>query len=181
MRIHDQVTTKGKSRRFAELLKDWGVQSMSRSNGGEFTRNFLSLQLQLQTLMEGVGGEGTATLLDSLAQLSEAERRKIIPLLSRVVTKIAQGDKRIFSEDDRSLKDFEDALFDSIVSSLGNVSNDDELPPTRARRLEVMPGGKSPSATVAVKRAGRSPSLIDLAKARETRRSRFDLPPNDAG
>lgn len=180
MQIYDQVTTKGRSRRFAELLKDLGVQTMSRSKGGEFTRNFLSLQLQLQTLMEGVGGEGTATLLDSLAQLSESERRKIIPLLSRVVSKIAQGEKRMFSEEDRSLQDFEDALYDSIVSSLGHVSNDDELPPTRERRLEVVPGGKSATATIAVKRGGKSPSLIDLAKARESRRARFDSPPNDA-
>ena len=180
MRIYDQVTTKGRSRRFAELFKDVGVQTMSRSKGGEFTRNFLSLQLQLQTLMEGVGGEGTATLLDSLAQLNETERRKIIPLLSRVVSKIAQGEKRMFSEDDRSLKDFEDALYDSIVSSLGHIANDDEVAPTKERRLEVVPGGRSKTATLAVAKSAKSPSLIDLAKARESRRARFDGPPNDA-
>lgn len=180
MQIYDQVTTKKRSRRFAELFEELGVHEMNRSKGGEFTRNFLSLQLQLQTLMEGVGGDGTASLLDSLAQLSDYERKKIIPLLSRVVSGIAKSDKRIFSDEDRSLKDFEDALYDSIIGSLGHSANNDEVIASGRRSLEVVPGGKQSSPTLAQRKPVKSPSLIDLAKARESRRVRLDTPPSDA-
>lgn len=176
MQIYDQAANRGKSPRFAELFKEFGVRDMGRSKGGDFTRNFLSLQLQLQTLMEGVGGDGTASLLDNLAQLSESERTKIIPLLSRVVGRIAQGDKRLFTDDDRALKDFEDSLFESIVTSLGHSANTDELLPSK-RKLEVVAGGKTPS--LAIKKHVKAPSLIDLAKARESRRHRLDTPPNE--
>ena len=43
---------------------------MNWSNGGDFTKSLLSLQMQLQTLLEGEGGEETAGLLDGLSQLS---------------------------------------------------------------------------------------------------------------
>lgn len=178
MRIYDQAANRGKSPRFAELFKEFGARDMGRSQGGDFTRNFLSLQLQLQTLMEGVGGDGTASLLDNLAQLSESERSKIIPLLSRVVGRIAQGDKRLFSDDDRALKDFEDSLFESIVASLGHSANDDQVLPNK-RKLEVVAGGKTPASVLAVKKHVKAPSLIDLAKARESRRHRMDTPPNE--
>jgi len=153
---------------------------MGRSKGGDFTRNFLSLQLQLQTLMEGVGGEGTASLLDSLAQLGDLERRRVVPLLSRVVARIAQSDKRIFSDDDRSMQEFEEALYDSLVSSLGFSANNDSIAPASARKLEVVPGGKLNSSATTVRKAVKAPSLIDLAKARESRRFRLDTPPTDA-
>ena len=48
----------------------FGSTDMNLSHGGDFTKSLLSLQLQLKTLLEGVGGEETATLLDALAQLS---------------------------------------------------------------------------------------------------------------
>lgn len=178
MQIYDQVSNRGKSPRFAELFREFGVRDMGRSQGGDFTRNFLSLQLQLQTLMEGVGGDGTASLLDNLAQLSETERTKIIPLISRVIGRIAQSDKRQFSDDDKSLKDFEDSLFESIVTSLGQSANDDEVLPNK-RKLEVVSGGKNPQSVLAIKKHAKAPSLIDLAKARESRRHRMDSPPNE--
>ena len=71
---------------------------MNWSNGGDFTKSLLSLQLQLQTLLEGVGGEETAGLLDGLAQLSEAERSLVIPRLTRTIQEIAKSDKRLISE-----------------------------------------------------------------------------------
>lgn len=159
---------------------DVGVSEMSWSRGGNFTRNLLSLQLQLQTLLEGVGGEGTASLLDGLSQLSETERKRIIPLLSRVVTKVLKSDKRLSTSEDHDLQNFEDSLFDSIMIALGQSSNDDQIDPTANRKLEVVPGGKRLSNQTSAKRPVKVPSLIDLAKARESRRQRFDVPPNEA-
>lgn len=179
MRIYDQDTERNSSEVSTDEFDVVGVSEMSWSRGGNFTRNLLSLQLQLQTLLEGVGGEGTASLLDGLSQLSDAERKRIIPLLSRVVTRVVKGEKRLASAEDKELQNFEDSLFDSIMAALGQSSNDDLVESTSERKLEMVPGGKRPD------RSGKSkpvkiPSLIDLAKARESRRQRFDVPPNEA-
>jgi hypothetical protein len=178
MRISDYDNEHEASERFLEdLLGLTGVHEMSWSRGGEFTRNLLSLQLQLQTLLEGVGGEGTASLLDGLAQLSDTERKRIIPLLSRVVSRVLKGEKRLMSADDKELQDFEDSLFQSILSSLGQSANDDRVEPKHEKKLEVVTGGRSPQNAVVSKKLIKAPSLIDLAKARESRRQRFDTPP----
>jgi hypothetical protein len=180
MRIYDQDTESDSSERFTSECDVVGEPEMSWSRGGNFTRNLLSLQLQLQTLLEGVGGEGTASLLDGLSQLSETERKRIIPLLSRVVTRVLKGEKRVASAEDKDMQNFEDALFDSIMSALGQSSNDDRIIPESERKLEIVPGGKKELGQSARTRPVKVPSLIDLAKARENRRHRFDPPPNEA-
>lgn len=177
MRITDYDNEQGTSDRISEEFDLRGVQEMSWVRGGEFTRNLLSLQLQLQTLLEGVGGEGTASLLDGLAQLSESERKQIIPLLSRVVGQIVKGDKRLISAEDKEIKDFEESLFQSIMCSLGTSANDDRLDPEAAKKLEVLSGGKPKHGGVVTKKSVEKRSIIDLAKARENRRHRFETAP----
>lgn len=181
MRISDHDQKEGNSEQYSEGCDLQGVLEMSWLRGGEFTRNLLSLQLQLQTLLEGVGGEGTASLLDGLAQLSDSERKRIIPLLSRVVSNIVKGDKRLISAEDKELKDFEDSLFESIMSSIGQSSNDDRVEPQTDKKLEVFSGGRPHSgAKVVTKKSAEKRSIIDLAKARESRRQRFETPPHEA-
>ncbi len=195
MRIYDQETESISSDNFSEDYLEYfsgninftdgfdvaGESDMSWSRGGNFTRNLLSLQLQLQTLLEGVGGEGTASLLDGLSQLSETERKRIIPLLSRVVGRVLKGDKRLSSSEDKDLQNFEDSLFDSIMSALGQSANDDRVLPEAERKLEILPGGRREQIGSSIRgKPLKVPSLIDLAKARESRRQRFDLPPNEA-
>ena len=46
---------------------------MSWSHGGDFTKNLLSLQLQLKTLLEGVGGEDTAAIRNALENMESFE------------------------------------------------------------------------------------------------------------
>ncbi len=162
-----------------EVKKD--AETMNNSRGGDFTRNLLSLQLQFQTLLEGVGGESTASLLDGLAQLSESEREKIIPLLSHVILRITSGDKRLVSADDRELQAFEDSLFESIMKALGHSANDDKLTREQSTKsLHVVPGGKRAAKPMLAHRRTQSPSLIDLAKARAQRKHKFDCPPPEA-
>lgn len=180
MRISDHDGEMDSFKGSLERFSVQGVLDMSWSRGGEFTRNLLSLQLQLQTLLEGVGGEGTASLLDGLAQLSDTERRRIIPLLSRVVSRVVQGDKRLSSAEDKELQDFEDSLFQSILTSLGESANDDQVDPKFERKLEVLSGGRRVAQPVVSKKPVKAPSLIDLAKARESRRQKFDPPPTEA-
>lgn len=180
MRISDQENKEQSSGSYLELLEVHGVPEMKWSQGGDFTKSLLSLQLQLKTLLEGVGGESTATLLDAVAQLHESERERIIPILSRVISRVVKGDKRLMTDHDKYLKDFEDSLFDSISSALGHSANDDEAPRDTDYKLEVVPGGKLKRSSLAFKKGLKQPSLIDLAKAREQRRSKLDGPPNEA-
>jgi hypothetical protein len=174
MRISDQDKQTGFSENMSEGIDLKGVREMSWLRGGEFTRNLLSLQLQLQTLLEGVGGEGTASLLDGLAQLSDSERKKIIPLLSRLVSRVVKGDKRLFSAEDKESKELEDSLFHSIMSSIGQSANDDAVDANCGKKLEVVAGRKAHAAGVVAKPPAEKRSIIDLAKAREHRRQRFE-------
>lgn len=158
---------------------------MNWSQGGEFTKSLLSLQLQLQTLLEGVGGEGTASLLDGLAKLSETERALVIPVISQVIGRIVNGEQRLASEEDKRLKEFEDSLFESVLAAMGstqkeNPANSDEGKLENCKKLAVVPGGKSPSERVTFKKPVRIPTLIDLAKARESRRQRTTSPHESA-
>lgn len=179
MRIIDYIN-KNVSNYFEQRLAvEKDVASMNNSRGGDFSRNLLSLQLQFQTLLEGVGGESAASLLDGLAQLSESEREKIIPLLSSVVLRIINGDKRLISATDQDQQAFEDSLFESIMQALGHSANDDQIATeTSPKKLHVVPGGKQSAKPLLAHRKTQSPSLIDLAKARAQRKHKFDsLPP----
>ncbi len=180
MRITDYENEHGDSEMISEDFYLKGVQEMSFLRGGEFTRNLLSLQLQMQTLLEGVGGEGTASLLDGLAQLSQSERERIVPLLSRVVMQIVKGDKRLISAEDKELQDFENNLLQSIMTSLGASANDDKVNPEFEKPLEVLSGGKHARKSVVIKGTAEKRPIIDLAKARASRRLRFEPPPHEA-
>lgn len=153
---------------------------MNWSNGGDFTKNLLSLQMQLQTLLEGVGGEETAGLLDGLAKLSETERSILIPLVTRVINKVVMGEHRLMSEKDKELKEFEDSLFEGVLAALQEPDTTKVSTKEKSPRLAVVPGGKSPKQPVHLKKPVRIPTLIDLTKARESRRNgRSELYPND--
>jgi len=150
---------------------------MNWSSGGDFTKSLLSLQLQLQTLLEGVGGEETAGLLDGLAKLTDAERSAVIPKITKTINELIQSDKRLVSEKDRELKRFEDSLFDGVLEALQQQSNAAVAKKETSPKLAVVPGGKSPKHSSAFKKPVRIPTLIDLSKARESRRHRgSDLP-----
>ena len=149
---------------------------MNWSQGGEFTKSLLSLQLQLQTLLEGVGGEGTASLLDGIAKLSETERSVVIPVISQVINRLVTGEQRLASEEDKRLKEFEDSLFESVMSAISTDSESKPANSDNSKKLAILPGGKTPSDRVAFKKPVRIPTLIDLAKARESRRQRIGSP-----
>jgi uncharacterized protein with von Willebrand factor type A (vWA) domain len=153
---------------------------MNWSNGGDFTKSLLSLQMQLQTLLEGVGGAETAGLLDGLAQLSEAERSVVIPRLTRTIREITKSDKRLMSEKDKEMKEFEDSLFEGVMEALKHEPTEKTATPDAGPKLAVLSGGKGTSdRTNQFKKPVRIPTLIDLAKARESRRNRTDNSPRD--
>jgi hypothetical protein len=153
---------------------------MNWSNGGDFTKSLLSLQMQLQTLLEGVGGEETAGLLDGLAQLSEAERSLVIPRITRTIQEITKSEKRLMSDKDKEMKDFEDSLFEGVLEALKHEPAEKVATPDSGPKLAVLSGGKSKGDQVNhFKKPVRIPALIDLAKARENRKNRGDNLPRD--
>lgn len=154
---------------------------MNWSQGGDFTKSLMSLQLQLQTLLEGVGGDETAGLLDALAKMSDTERSLVIPELTKVINRVVDGSNRVQSQEDIQMQDFENSLFESVLSAMGDASAEPnsitvEKP---AKKLAVFSGGKS-SEALAFRKPVRIPALIDLSKARETRKSRNALRPRDS-
>ena len=152
---------------------------MNWSNGGDFTKNLLSLQMHLQTLLEGVGGEGTAGLLDGLAKLSETERSTLIPLITKVINKVIAGERRLLSDKDRELQAFEDSLYEGVLAALQDPANSNATKKEKNPKLAVVPGGKSTRQVAHLKKPVRIPTLIDLTKARESRKGRSDDYPRD--
>ena len=122
-----------------EVKKD--AETMNNSRGGDFTRNLLSLQLQFQTLLEGVGGESTASLLDGLAQLSESEREKIIPLLSHVILRITSGDKHVRAH--RNVTEIHFHLRHFIGRIVAAVARVRHNPPVRSKHYGAKPAPPS--------------------------------------
>lgn len=171
---------------------------MNWSQGGDFTKNLLSLQLQLTTLLEGVGGNETAGLLDTLAKLNDSERAVIVPILTRVISRLIESGTRIQSEEDLQMQDFENSLFESVLSAMqGESANVDAVgnnkPDTTgngardiskvastvekgAGKLAVLNGGRVQE-PLSCKKPVRIPALIDLNKIRESRKGKGPLSP----
>ncbi len=129
-------------------------------SSGAFSKNFLSLQLQLETLLEDVGGERAVEMLDSLAQLSGSEQKVVLAAFDRVIKRIAAGSDRLISNDDKRMKEFEEGLYSDIVAAIQSATG--EAP--RGKLIEVLDGGKTP------KQADRTP--INLEEARKARKAR---------
>lgn len=140
---------------------------MNWSQGGDFTKSLMSLQLQLQTLLEGVGGDETAGLLDVLAKLNDSERTVIIPILTRVINRLIESGSRIQSQEDLQMQDFENSLFESVLSAMGDGSTEGNNDKSQ-KKLAVVKGGKNQDA-LTFKKPVRIPALIDLNKVREDR------------
>ena len=141
-----------------------GFAYMSDSQEGNFSANLLSLQLQLKTLLDGAGGDSTIKFLDLLSTLNPSEQKLALAAFSAVLDKIRSGQERLFTEEDRNLKEFEDSLYREILGSMRDVANNSE-----PKRIEVLDGGKSrsPFAKAAV-----SKTPIDFSAARRNRRAK---------
>lgn len=135
------------------------VKKFSRANGS-FSKSLLSLQLQLDTLMEEAGGGRAIELLDALATLNPSEQRLATDIFTRAVKRIAAGPDRLVTNDDKVLKEFEDGLYADLLAALSGTPN--EAP--RGKLIEVIDGGKAP------RTEPRAP--ISLDEARRAKRSR---------
>ena len=141
---------------------------MDWSHDGDFSKNLLSLQLQLQTLLEGVGGKNTSSLMDTLSKLSGTERDIIVPMLTRILDKLISENERVTSMQDAELKDFENALYESVLAAVNDAGRARTQNPSGKKKLELVSGGKQGKPI-------RFSALIDLNKAREQRRGKPGL------
>lgn len=107
---------------------------------GSFSSNLLSVQLQLGTLLEGIGGQSATKFLDSVAKLSGAEQDLVLGALSRVVDKISSGEERLYSNDDIALKNFEESLYNDLISAIKASNNGKEDPKRSTAALKVIRG-----------------------------------------
>lgn len=115
-----------------------GLFSMTDKRDGTFSASLMSLQLQLKTLLDGVGGDSVIQVLDILATLNPSEQKIALRMFSRVLENIRAGDQRLVTAEDQVLKDFEEGLYRDILDSMREAANDSE-----PRKIEVIDGGKS--------------------------------------
>jgi hypothetical protein len=112
---------------------------MDDPSGGDFSKSWISLQLQLRTLLEEAGGDNAMTLLDTLCKLRKSERGRVLGALNRVIDQIVATERPDPTADDEALQRFEDELYRDLLSALNPAH-----PPRPARAgLEVLRGGKT--------------------------------------
>ena len=128
-----------------------------RDDSGTFSRNFLSLQLQLKTMLEEAGGEGVAGLLDHLSNLSTAEQKVAIRVFERVLKDFMAQGPRFSDANDIERKRFEEQLY----SELSNEMEAARTSISPGNHLEVIDGGRT--------RLTKAPQLIDLDSHRRSR------------
>lgn len=129
-------------------------------DSGSFSSSLLSIQLQLRTLLEDVGGEEAAALLDGLTKLSLGERKIAVSLFTSVVQRLSATEApRLSAVAEQALKEFEENLYRDLLEAL---ANNPQAPVNQESRLAVLNGGRGVS---------KSP-VIDLAHARKLRRER---------
>lgn len=135
------------------------------SNGGSnrFSANFISLQLQLKTLLEEAGGDELMPFLDALGTMNRSEQKTILKLLTRTIEKVVATTPRLATDGDLALKEFEDSLYADLAHAL---ETGESKHPTRPRKIEVLSGGK------AAQEPEKTP--IDLAAARKRKRISSD-------
>jgi hypothetical protein len=113
---------------------------MDKGNTGYFSQAFLSLQLQIRTLLEGSGGSQSIEFLDALSQLGNKEQEIVLGVFQKVVERIAKNPNRLFTNADNAAKKFEDELYNDIMSAMSDAAAVKNI---SGKRLEVLEGGRS--------------------------------------
>lgn len=83
-----------------------------------------SLQVQIQNLLNGVGGAQSMVFLDLLAELGEVERARALEIFTAVLRNIINGDKRALSDRDKEQRAFVESLTNEIVRALKDHQGD---------------------------------------------------------
>ena len=133
---------------------------MAEKREGAFSSGFLSLQLQLKTLLEGYGGEHALRFMDALGSLAQSEQTVALDVFTSIIDRLAQSNDRFLSEGDLARKDFEDKLYADILTAMRDAAQD-----ASGSRLKVVNGGRTPIQAGTVEK--RPLSLCDARKQRK--------------
>lgn len=128
---------------------------MAKGFRGDFTRSFMSLQLQLEHLLEEAGGDEVVELLDLLACFRKSERSRLLPVLREALANVLAAGVSVANSEDRELESFEEGLYENLVTALESANSPDDLiAKPREERLSLVPDPRN---------------VIDLDAARATR------------
>jgi hypothetical protein len=111
------------------------------SNSGfrnHFSNSLQSLRLQMQTLLEGVGGSQTLHALDTLSNLSSVEQKIALGVFQRLLDKVLEGELRVESAEDQAFADFEEKLFQDIQAGIEL----EKIKSEKKMRFMVLQGGQ---------------------------------------
>jgi len=139
---------------------------MQKKFDGNFSLGLKSLELQVSALFEGCGGENARMLLDALSELSAPEQERTIGLFLKLINRLKTSGVRLPEEGDENLKEFEETLYNDLLSSMSEAANGESIQPvTRRRKFAVLDGGKDSSAKP-------SSRTIDFNEARRRKTGR---------
>jgi hypothetical protein len=93
-------------------------EEMNKVKENRFGDTLVSLELQLKTLFEGFGGEESVSLLSAIGQLPKAEQKHVIATFRHVCLRLTEHDVRLNDRSEHELKQFEERLYDDLVSSI---------------------------------------------------------------
>lgn len=126
-----------------------------KNTRGPVSFGLLSMQLQLQTLLEECGGEQAVEFLDTLSELPGKERQhQLLQVFGRATRRILESDLPE-QWDEAFCNELEEELFEDIMKLM---KNGEEEP---ARRFEVLNGGKDETNRASVV------TIEELRKARQ--------------
>lgn len=111
---------------------------------GNFSRELFSLKIQVDTLLEGAGGEQAASLLDALSEINASEQQVAIGIFRKALKRLQEGEVRLSRLSDEMLQEFEDTLYEDLVDSLRKAVNEESGAGERDRRFSVVDGGRKP-------------------------------------
>ena len=111
---------------------------MANNGSGRFSKNLLSVKLQIQSLFEDVGGDNAIALLDSLCALTATEQKVALKVMKRVIDRLAQEEPRLLSPNEQRMQDLEDFIVSDIVRELSGETDSTE----KSSKLSLVPGGK---------------------------------------
>jgi hypothetical protein len=146
---------------------------MAKKFDGNFSLGLKSLELQVGALLEGCGGEQASALLDALGDLSAPEQERTIGLFLKVISRLKASNVRLPEEKDENLKEFEESLYNELLSSMDEAANGESVAPvSRRHKFAVLDGGKDVEPKIQVKGSTGS-GTIDFNEARKRKTSRM--------
>ena len=126
-------------------------------NKGDFSKNLFSLQMQLKTLLDGVGSENACSFLDQLSELNETERGIILKVFQRALNRLKESGISVKSLRDEQLEQFEETLYENLVDGMNAFKGG-----RSSGSFSVVDGGKLPTR----KKSGK---MISFSEAKRRR------------